>query len=115
LLIFNEPYEASDGTVIVTVSRTGWRDRPGHPVGVYTIHAGSTTWTPAVDVSRHRLIGVCTGLLAAVIGVLAVFRKPPWPEMTEKVMVALARNRAAGERPQSGESKTLSPSGGTSG
>jgi hypothetical protein len=98
LLIFSEPYEANDGTVVVTVARTGWRDGPGHPVGVYTIHAGNVTWTPAVDVSRHRLIGACTGLLAAVIGVLAVLRKPPWPEMTEKVMVALAQNRAAGEQ-----------------
>jgi hypothetical protein len=93
LLIFGEPYEASDGTVIFTVARTGWRDRPGHPVGVYAIHAGTTTWTPAVDASRHRLIGVCTGLLAAVIGVLAVLRRPPWPEMTEKVMVSLAHSR----------------------
>jgi hypothetical protein len=93
MLIFNEPYQASDGTVIVTVCRTGWRDRPGHPVGVYTIHAGNTIWTPAVDASRHRLIGVCTGLLAAVIGVLAVLRRPPWPEMTEKVMVSLAHSR----------------------
>jgi hypothetical protein len=93
LLIFNEPYEAGDGTVIITVCRTGWWDRPGHPVGVYTIHAGDTTWTPAVDVSRHRLIGACTGLLAAVIGVLAVLRRPPWPELTEKVMVSLAHNQ----------------------
>jgi hypothetical protein len=100
MLVFNEPYQASDGTVVVAVSRTGWRNHPGHPVGVYTIHAGSTTWTPAVDASRHRLIGVCTGLLAAVIGVLAVLRRPPWPEMTEKVMVSLAHSRAAGERLQ---------------
>jgi hypothetical protein len=99
LLIFNEPYEADDGTVIVTVARMGWRDRPGHPVGVYTIHAGNVTWTPAVDVSRHRLIGVSTGFLAAAIGALAVLRRPPWPELTDKVMVALAQSRAAGERP----------------
>ncbi len=103
MLIFNEPYEAGDGTVIVTVSRMGWWDRPGHPVGVYTIHAGTTTWTPAVDVSRHRLIGACTGLLAAVIGVLAVLLRPPWPEMTERVMVSLANSRAANGRPQPGE------------
>jgi len=100
-LIFSEPYQASDGTVVVTVSRTGWRNHPGHPVGVYTIHAGTTTWTPAVDASRHRLIGVCTGLLAAVIGVLTVLRRPPWPELTEKVMVSLALSQAAGERPRS--------------
>lgn len=97
MLIFGEPYEVNDGTVIVTVTRTGWWDRPGHPVGIYAIHAGSATWTPAVDVGRHRLIGVCTGLLAAVLGALAVLRRPPWPELTDKVMVSLAQSRAAGE------------------
>jgi hypothetical protein len=100
LLIFSEPYEAGDGTVIVTVARTGWRDRPGHPVGVYAIQAGNITWRPAVDTSRHRLIGACTGFVAAAVGVLAVLRRPPWPELTEQVMIALAHNRAAEDRPQ---------------
>jgi hypothetical protein len=103
MLIFEEPYEASDGTVVVAVCRTGWRNHPGHPVGIYTIHAGTTTWTPAIDGSRHRLVGVCTGLLAAVIGVLAVLRRPPWPELTEKVMVSLANSRADGEQLPPGE------------
>jgi hypothetical protein len=95
VLIFNEPYEASDGTVVITVSRRGWRTGVTHPVGIYTVGAEGTIWTPAVDASRHALIGVCTGLLAAVIGVVAVLRRPPWPEMTAEVMVALAQNRGA--------------------
>ena len=37
---------------------------------------------PAVDANRVALIGVLTGLLAAVIGTLAVLRQPPWPRMT---------------------------------
>lgn len=98
MLIFNEPYETGDGTVIITVTRTAWRDRVPHPVGIYTVRAEATTWTPAVDVSRHALIGVCTGLLAAVIGVCAVLRRPPWPEMTKDVMVALAHNGSAAKR-----------------
>jgi hypothetical protein len=101
MLIFSEPYQASDGTVVVTVSRTGWRNHSGHAIGIYTIHAGTTTWTPAIDASRHRLIGVCTGLLAAVIGVLAVLRRPPWPELTEQVMVSLANSPAVGEQMRS--------------
>src|SRR5947209_439455 len=103
MLTFKEPYEASDGTVVVAVCRTGWRNDSEHPIGIYTIHAGTTTWTPAIDGGRHRLIGVWTGLLAAVIGVLALLRRPPWPELSEKVMVALALSRAAGERPPPGE------------
>ncbi|TQC49586.1 hypothetical protein EEB14_09050 [Rhodococcus sp. WS4] len=98
MLVFGEPYEASNGTVIVTVSRKGWGRRPECPVGIYTISAEGTTWTPAVDISRHALIGVCTGFAAAVIGTLAVLRRPPWPEMTERVMTALAEARGAERR-----------------
>jgi hypothetical protein len=88
-LVFSEPYEASNGTVIVTVSG----GRGGSPVGVYTITADGTTWTPAVDAGRLALIGVCTGFVAALLGTVAVLRRPPWPELTERVMVALAEAR----------------------
>ena len=37
---------------------------------------------PAVDGNLVALIGVVTGLLAAVIGSLAVLRQPPWPRIT---------------------------------
>lgn len=87
MLVFGEPYEAGDGTVIVTVSRKG------RAVGIYTVRAEGTTWTPAVDSSRYMVIGVCTGFVAAVIGTLAILRRPPWPEMTERVMIALAEAR----------------------
>lgn len=35
-----------------------------------------------MDTGRVALIGVITGLLAAVIGSLAVLRQPPWPRIT---------------------------------
>jgi hypothetical protein len=95
LLVFGEPYEASNGTLIVTVSRKGWGDRPAHPVGIYTVCAQGTSWTPAVDTSRLALIGAATGFAAAVISTMAVLRRPPWPEMTERVMTALAEARKA--------------------
>jgi hypothetical protein len=98
LLVFGEPYQAGDGTVIVTVSRKGWGKRSERPVGMYTVRADGTTWTPVVDTGRHRLIGVCTGFVAAVITTLAVLRRPPWPEMTERVMAALAESRSAERR-----------------
>jgi hypothetical protein len=34
------------------------------------------------DANRIALIGVLTGLLAAVIASLAVLRQPPWPRIT---------------------------------
>lgn len=98
MLIFGEPYEAINNTVIVTVARKGWGTRYEHPIGIYTVRADSTTWTPAVDASQVALIGVCTGFVAAAISTIAVLRRPPWPEMTERVMIALAQARLADRR-----------------
>ncbi|MDH6677282.1 hypothetical protein M2284_001480 [Rhodococcus sp. LBL1] len=98
MLVFGEPYQVSDDVTIVTVSRKGWGHRPECPVGIYTITADGTTWTPAVDTSWHTLIGVCTGFAAAVIGSLAVLRRPPWPELTERVMARQAEALIAGRR-----------------
>jgi hypothetical protein len=46
------------------------------------IRGGEASWVPAVDQSQIALVGVLTGLLAAVIGALAVLRQPPWPRIT---------------------------------
>jgi hypothetical protein len=97
-MIFSEPFESKDGTVVITVSRPGWRDRPARPIGLYTVASGRTTFTPAVDASRVALIGACAGFAAAVIATVAVLRRPPWPEMTEGVMIALSKERAAHRR-----------------
>ncbi|GAF45467.1 hypothetical protein [Rhodococcus wratislaviensis] len=51
--------------------------------------------TRPVDTSQHALIGVCTGFAAAVISTIAVLGLPPWPEMTERVMTAIAEARIA--------------------
>ena len=93
MLTFGEPYEAANGAVIVTVSRQGRGNRPERPLGIYTVSAQGTTWTPAVDKGRLLLILACAGFMAAVIGNLAILRRPPWPEMTERVMTALAETR----------------------
>ncbi|WP_430334203.1 hypothetical protein [Rhodococcus sp. ACT016] len=104
MLVFGEPYQVSDDITIVTVSRNGWGRRPEHPVGIYTIRADGTTWTPVVDTGRHALIGVCTGFAAAVIGSLAVLRRPPWPEMTERVMARFAEARIVAASKRTGRS-----------
>ena len=78
------------GTVI-TVARVRRRgkQRPeegagelmARSVGVFVIHDKQASWVPAIDANRIALIGVTTGLLAAVITSLAVLRRPPWPEL----------------------------------
>jgi hypothetical protein len=70
---YGEPYQTSDGATVIPVAK---------PPGVFVIHNGQASWTPAVDGNRIALIGVMTGLLAAVIASLAVLRQPPWPRIT---------------------------------
>lgn len=70
---YGEPYQTPDGTTVIVVTK---------PLGVFAVRDGQASWTPAVDNSRIALIGVITGLLAAVIGTLAVLRQPPWPRIT---------------------------------
>ncbi|CQD09174.1 hypothetical protein U8D42_19890 [Mycobacterium europaeum] len=71
--VYGEPYQTPDGTTVIPVVR---------PRGVFVIRNGRASWEPAIDANRIALIGVITGLLAAVIGSLAVLRQPPWPRMT---------------------------------
>lgn len=70
---YGEPYQTPDGTTVIVVAE---------PLGVFAVRNGRASWTPAVDGNRIALIGVLTGLLAAVIGSLAVLRQPPWPRIT---------------------------------
>ncbi|MFE4500198.1 hypothetical protein ACFRFQ_10065 [Rhodococcus sp. NPDC056743] len=83
--IFSEPYETSDGTTIIAVSRLHrrWRGDPiAVPVGVFSIRDGKALWVPATDQSRIALLGEVIGLAAAVIATLAVLRRPPWPDLS---------------------------------
>lgn len=70
---YGEPYQTPDGATVILVAK---------PPGVFVIRGGQASWVPAVDANRIALIGVITGLLAAVIGSLAVLRQPPWPRIT---------------------------------
>ena len=71
--VYGEPYQTDDGTTVIRVAK---------PVGVFVVRGGEASWVPAVDANRIALIGVLTGLLAAVIATLAVLRQPPWPRIT---------------------------------
>jgi hypothetical protein len=83
--VYGEPYQTADGATVIPVAKV--RER-GHfsaqPIGVFVIHGGEASWVPAIDGDRIALMGVLTGLLAAVIGTLAVLRRPPWPDITIK-------------------------------
>ena len=78
--VFGEPYRTADGATVIPVIK----DRGGvvTPLGVFVIHGGETRWTAAVNGDRLALIGVVTGLIAAVLGSIALLVRPPWPDLS---------------------------------
>jgi hypothetical protein len=78
--VYGEPYRTADGATVIPVSKV--RGGSSTPVGVFVIHGGATRWVAAVDNDRIALIGVITGLIAAVLGSAAVLRRPPWPDLS---------------------------------
>lgn len=79
--VYGEPFEASDGAIIITVARRGVLGPAMRPAGIFVVRDGSATWVPTVDVNRIALLGELIGLLAAVITSLAILRRPPWPDL----------------------------------
>lgn len=90
--VYGEPYEARDGTTVITVSRLHRRrgaEPIPVPVGVFATHEGQTTWLPALDRTRTELLAEVIGLSATIIGLssaviatVAVLRRPPWPDLS---------------------------------
>jgi uncharacterized spore protein YtfJ len=85
--VYGDPYQTPDGATVITVARVrgcGARKAAGFtasPVGVFVIRGDHVRRVAAVDANRVALIGVTTGLLAAVIASFAVLRRPPWPDL----------------------------------
>lgn len=75
-----EPIQVDERTVAIPVTRTSWRGETV-TVGVFTVHDGESTWTPAMDKNLIALIGVTAGLVAATFATLATVRQPPWPQI----------------------------------
>jgi hypothetical protein len=78
--VYGEPYRTADGATVIPVSKV--RAGASTPIGIFVIQGGTTRWVAAVDGDRIALIGVITGLIAAVLGSLAVLRRPPWPDLS---------------------------------
>ena len=72
------------------------------PLGVYAVRDDQVTWHAAVDHERIALIGVATGFFAAVLGTIAVIRRPPWPDLHHEIVVGADHPRPAFPRRPSG-------------
>ena len=64
--VYGEPYRTADGGTVIPVAKV--HAGTATPMGVFVIHGGTARWVAAVDGNRIALIGVITGLIAAVIG-----------------------------------------------
>jgi hypothetical protein len=83
--VFGEPYETPEGVTVIPVARVSdWFGRSAAPVGVFVIHDGKVTWRAAIDDTRIALLGELIGLAAAVLGTIAVIRRPPWPDLSRR-------------------------------
>lgn len=92
---FAEPYHTPDGATVIPVAKVshGGTGTTAKPLGVFVIRDGGTVWVPAVDADRIALVGVVTGLVTAVIGCLAILRRPPWPDLSDHGRPASRRRR----------------------
>ena len=90
--VYGEPYQTPDGATVITVARVrskgkrragiGGEDVTAVPMGVFVVQGEQTRWVAAVDGNQMALVGVLTGLVAAVITSLAILRRPPWPDLS---------------------------------
>jgi hypothetical protein len=83
--VFGEPHETGDGTTVITVVRGS------RAVGVFAVRDGAAHWEPAEDDTLIALFGIAVGLAATILSLAAVIRRPPWPDLTAKVMQAFAQ------------------------
>ncbi|MFD6156101.1 hypothetical protein ACFWF7_24195 [Nocardia sp. NPDC060256] len=93
--VFGEPYETADGSTVITVARAGGGPFRAAPLGIFVIHDGTVKWESAIDTTRVALLAEFIGLAATVIATLAVFRRPPWPDLSAAGMSAMRSVKSA--------------------
>ncbi|MEV6560599.1 hypothetical protein AB0M22_33115 [Nocardia sp. NPDC051756] len=93
--VFGEPYETADGSTVITVTRAGGGPFATTPLGIFVIHDGKVSWESAIDTTRVALFAEFIGLAAAVIATLAVFRRPPWPDLSANGLSAMRNLKSA--------------------
>ncbi|MFG1796065.1 hypothetical protein [Nocardia sp. NPDC049149] len=80
--VYGEPFETGDGSTVITVTRVAGGPFAPTPLGIFVVHNGEAKWVPTRDATRLELFGLAIGMAATVISLLAVLRRPPWPDLS---------------------------------
>lgn len=90
-IVYGEPYTTADGTLVITVAKVRTRgsgadgaplETRARPLGVFVVKDGNAQWQAAFNADRASTLGILTGLISAVLGLAALIRRPPWPDLT---------------------------------
>ncbi|NKY50605.1 hypothetical protein HGA08_10315 [Nocardia vermiculata] len=83
--IYGSPYRTAEGVTVVPVTKPAGRFRRARPLGVFVVADGKTTWHAVTDDTAIALTGIFVGLMATTLSLIAVIRRPPWPDVTIRV------------------------------
>ncbi|WP_068280647.1 hypothetical protein [Aldersonia kunmingensis] len=88
--VFGVPFRTPDGVTIIPVTRPAGWFRPARPLGIFVIDDGKAadekaTWHAVTDDTALATFGTFVGLAATVLSLIAVVRRPPWPDVTVRV------------------------------
>ncbi|WP_078325099.1 hypothetical protein [Mycobacteroides salmoniphilum] len=90
-IVYGEPYTTADGTMVITVAKVRTRgsgadgeplETRARPLGVFVVKDGNAQWQPSFNADLASTLGILTGLISAVLGLAAIIRRPPWPDLT---------------------------------
>ncbi|MBO0856252.1 MAG: hypothetical protein J2P18_21075 [Nocardia sp.] len=79
--VYGTPYRTSEGVTVIPVTRPAGRLRPARAVGIFTVEKGGTGWHAATDDTAVALAGILVGLVATILSLVAVIKRPPWPDL----------------------------------
>lgn len=83
--IYGSPYRTPEGTTVIPVTKPAGRFRRARPLGVFVVADGKAAWHAATDDTAIALTGIFVGLMATTLSLIAVIRRPPWPDVVVRV------------------------------
>ncbi|MEV5651532.1 hypothetical protein AB0L57_25055 [Nocardia sp. NPDC052254] len=83
--VYGTPYRTSEGVTVIPVTRPAGRLRRERALGVFAIGDGKATWHAVTDDTAIALLGIFVGLVATTLSLVAVIKRPPWPDIHIRV------------------------------